>query len=48
MFQKEVAQRLASKPGTKTYGILSVLLQAWYDIEYLFTVNEQVFQPVSI
>jgi 16S rRNA (adenine1518-N6/adenine1519-N6)-dimethyltransferase len=45
MFQKEVAQRLASKPGTKTYGILSVLLQAWYDIEYLFTVNEQVFQP---
>ena len=45
MFQKEVAQRLASKPGNKTYGILSVLLQAWYDIDYLFTVNEQVFQP---
>jgi 16S rRNA (adenine1518-N6/adenine1519-N6)-dimethyltransferase len=45
MFQKEVAQRLASKPGSKTYGIISVLLQAWYDIEYLFTVNEQVFQP---
>ncbi len=45
MFQKEVALRLASKPGSKTYGIISVLLQAWYDIEYLFTVNEQVFQP---
>jgi 16S rRNA (adenine1518-N6/adenine1519-N6)-dimethyltransferase len=45
MFQKEVAQRLASKPGNKTYGIISVLLQAWYDIDYLFTVNEQVFQP---
>jgi 16S rRNA (adenine1518-N6/adenine1519-N6)-dimethyltransferase len=45
MFQKEVAQRLAEKPGTKTYGILSVLLQAYYDIEYLFTVNENVFDP---
>jgi 16S rRNA (adenine1518-N6/adenine1519-N6)-dimethyltransferase len=45
MFQKEVAQRLAEKPGTKTYGILSVLLQAFYNIEYLFTVNENVFTP---
>ncbi|HQQ93787.1 MAG TPA: 16S rRNA (adenine(1518)-N(6)/adenine(1519)-N(6))-dimethyltransferase RsmA [Bacteroidia bacterium] len=45
MFQKEVAQRLAEKPGTKTYGILSVLLQAYYDIEYLFTVHENVFTP---
>jgi 16S rRNA (adenine1518-N6/adenine1519-N6)-dimethyltransferase len=45
MFQKEVALRLASKPGTKVYGIISVLIQAWYDIEYLFTVNEHVFQP---
>ncbi len=45
MFQKEVALRLAEKPGTKTYGILSVLLQAFYDIEYLFTVNENVFTP---
>ena len=45
MIQKEVAVRLAEKPGTKDYGILSVLLQAWYDIEYLFTVNESVFNP---
>ncbi len=45
MLQKEVAQRIASKPGNKTYGILSVLLQAWYDIEYLFTVDEHVFNP---
>jgi 16S rRNA (adenine1518-N6/adenine1519-N6)-dimethyltransferase len=45
MFQKEVAQRIAEKPGTKTYGILSVFLQAFYDIEYLFTVNENVFTP---
>ena len=45
MIQKEVAVRLAEKPGTKEYGILSVLLQAWYDIEYLFTVNETVFNP---
>ena len=45
MFQKEVAQRIAEKPGSKTYGILSVLLQAFYKIEYLFTVHEQVFTP---
>lgn len=45
MFQKEVAMRLAEKPGSKIYGILSVLLQAYYDIEYLFTVNENVFTP---
>lgn len=45
MLQKEVAERLASKPGNKSYGILSVLLQAWYDVEYLFTVSEQVFDP---
>lgn len=45
MIQKEVAQRIAEKAGSKTYGILSVLLQAWYDIEYLFTVNENVFNP---
>lgn len=45
MIQKEVAERLASPPGNKSYGILSVLLQAWYDIEYLFTVSEQVFDP---
>ena len=45
MIQKEVADRLASPPGNKAYGILSVLLQAWYDIEYLFTVNETVFNP---
>ena len=45
MFQKEVAERIAEKPGTKVYGILSVLLQAYYDIEYLFTVNENVFNP---
>ena len=45
MLQKEVAQRLAAKPGNKTYGILSVLLQAYYNIEYLFTVNENVFSP---
>jgi 16S rRNA (adenine1518-N6/adenine1519-N6)-dimethyltransferase len=45
MFQKEVAERIAEKPGSKTYGILSVLLQAYYDIEYLFTVNENVFTP---
>ena len=45
MIQKEVAERLASKPGKKAYGILSVLLQAWYDIEYLFTVDENVFNP---
>lgn len=45
MFQKEVAERIASKSGNKTYGILSVLLQAYYDIEYLFTVHEHVFSP---
>lgn len=45
MFQKEVAERVASKPGNKAYGILSVLLQAFYDIEYLFTVHEHVFSP---
>ena len=45
MFQKEVAERIASKPGTKKFGILSVLLQAYYDIEYLFTVSETVFFP---
>ncbi len=45
MFQKEVAERVASKPGSKTYGILSVLLQTYYTIEYLFTVNENVFDP---
>lgn len=45
MIQKEVAERIASKPGKKQYGILSVLLQAYYDIEYLFTVNENVFNP---
>lgn len=45
MLQKEVAERIAAKPGNKTYGILSVLLQAWYDIEYLFTVSEKVFDP---
>ncbi len=45
MFQKEVAERIASKPGNKTYGILSVLVQAWYDIKYLFTVNPGVFNP---
>lgn len=45
MLQKEVAERIAAPPGSKTYGILSVLLQAWYDIEYLFTVSEKVFDP---
>ncbi len=45
MFQKEVAERIASKPGKKAYGILSVLLQAFYDIEYLFTVEPHVFDP---
>lgn len=45
MLQKEVAERLAAGPGSKTYGILSVLLQAWYDVEYLFTVSEHVFDP---
>lgn len=45
MFQKEVAERVAAKPGSKIYGILSVLLSAFYDIEYLFTVHEHVFNP---
>lgn len=45
MLQKEVAERLAAAPGSKVYGILSVLLQAWYDVEYLFTVDEHVFNP---
>jgi 16S rRNA (adenine1518-N6/adenine1519-N6)-dimethyltransferase len=45
MLQKEVAERLAAGPGSKTYGILSVLLQAYYHIEYLFTVHENVFTP---
>ena len=45
MFQKEVAERVASGPGNKKYGIISVLLQAYYNIEYLFTVDEHVFDP---
>jgi len=45
MFQKEVAQRIAEKPGSKVYGILSVLTQAFYDVEYLFTVPPNVFNP---
>ena len=45
MIQKEVAERIAAAPGSKTYGILSVLIQAWYDVEYLFTVHEHVFNP---
>ena len=45
MVQQEVAERIASKHGTKSYGILSVLLQAFYNIEYLFTVSEHVFLP---
>ena len=45
MFQKEVAERIAAPPGSKTYGILSVLLQAWYDIEYLLTVPAHLFVP---
>ncbi|MBO4598933.1 MAG: 16S rRNA (adenine(1518)-N(6)/adenine(1519)-N(6))-dimethyltransferase RsmA [Bacteroidaceae bacterium] len=45
MIQKEVAERIAAAPGSKTYGILSVLIQAWYDVEYLFTVHENVFNP---
>ncbi len=43
--KKEVAERLSAPPGSKTYGILSVLLQAWYSIDYLFTVHEHVFNP---
>ena len=45
MVQREVALRIASAPGSKAYGILSVLIQAWYDVEYLFTVDENVFSP---
>ena len=45
MIQKEVAERMAASPGSKTYGVLSVLVQAWYDVEYLFTVPETVFNP---
>ena len=45
MIQKEVAERIAAQPGKKAYGILSVFLQAYYDIEYLFTVDEYVFNP---
>lgn len=45
MIQREVALRMASAPGSKAYGILSVLIQAWYDVEYLFTVDENVFNP---
>ncbi len=45
MIQKEVAERMAARHGSKTYGILSVLIQAWYDVEYLFTVHEHVFNP---
>lgn len=45
MFQKEVAERVAEKPGSKQYGILSVLMQAFYDIKYCFTVDEHVFDP---
>ncbi len=45
MIQKEVAERMAARPGSKTYGILSVLVQAWYDVEYLFTVEPCVFNP---
>lgn len=45
MIQREVALRMAFGPGNKAYGILSVLMQAWYDVEYLFTVDEDVFNP---
>lgn len=45
MIQKEVAERMAAGPGSKTYGILSVLIQVWYRVEYLFTVHEHVFNP---
>ena len=45
MIQREVAERIASRPGNKQYGILSVMIQAWYDTEYLFTVDENVFNP---
>lgn len=45
MIQKEVGERLAASPGSKAYGILSILIQLWYDVEYLFTVDENVFSP---
>jgi 16S rRNA (adenine1518-N6/adenine1519-N6)-dimethyltransferase len=45
MVQREVAERICSAPGSRVYGILSVLLKAWYDIDYLFTVSENVFSP---
>jgi 16S rRNA (adenine1518-N6/adenine1519-N6)-dimethyltransferase len=45
MFQKEVAERIVSPPGSKKYGIISVLLQCYYDVQYLFTVDETVFDP---
>ena len=45
MIQRVVALRIASKPGSRQYGILSVMIQAWYDTEYLFTVDEDVFNP---
>lgn len=45
MIQREVALRMAAQPGSKTYGVLSVLMQAWYDVEYLFTVEPSVFNP---
>jgi len=45
MIQKEVAERMSAEPGCKAYGILSVLMQAFYDIDYLFTVSENVFNP---
>lgn len=45
MIQKEVGERLAARPGSKAYGILSILIQLWYDVEYLFTVHENVFSP---
>jgi 16S rRNA (adenine1518-N6/adenine1519-N6)-dimethyltransferase len=45
MIQKEVAERMAAAPGSKVYGVLSVLIQAWYDVDYLFTVHENVFNP---
>ena len=48
MIQKEVAERIAAGPGSKTYGILSILIQAWYKVEYLFTVHEHVFNPPPI
>ena len=45
MFQKEVAERVVSPPGSKKYGVTSVLLQCYYDVEYLFTIDETVFDP---